>query len=123
MNRIILTGRMTADPELRCTSNGKDIVNYQLAVRRDKDNTDFINITTFGEFAKTLCEYVKKGDMLGIEGNLHISSYEDKDGHKRNSYSVLTERVEFLQTKKEKESNSTSISQDEIVIEDSDLPF
>lgn len=122
MNKVILTGRVTQDLELRNT--GKvDVVNYQLAVKRDKDNTDFINITTFGEFAKTLCEYIKKGDMLGIEGNLHITSYE-KDGKKQTSYSVVTDRIEFLQTKREdKKVEKTSIEQDEITLTDADLPF
>ena len=125
MNKVILTGRITKDLELRATSSGTDIVNYQLAVRRDKDNTDFINITTFGEFAKTLQQYCHKGDMIGIEGRLQISSYTDKDGNNKSSYSVISEKIEFLNTKKEesKSSGVQSIKQNEIVLTDDDLPF
>lgn len=127
MNKIILTGRITKDIELRATGNGTDVASYQLAVRRDKDNTDFINITTFGEFAKILCKYCHKGDMIGIEGRLQINNYTDKDGNNKNSYSVISEKVEFLNTKKDEESKSTqgvqSIKQDEIELTDDDLPF
>lgn len=120
-----MTGRITQDPELRCTGSGKDIVSYQIAVRRDKDNTDFINCVTFGEFAKTFCQYCHKGDMIGIEGKLQISQYE-KEGKKYNSYNVITDKVEFLNTKKEEkteEVNTLSVKQEEIVIDDSELPF
>jgi len=126
MNRICLTGRITKDLELRCTGTGKDVVSYQLAVRRDKDTTDFINCTTFGEFSKILCDYCQKGDLIGVEGRLQINSYTDKDGNNKTSYDVLTDKIDFLQTKKEnkKEEVSTpSISKDEIVLTDEDLPF
>ena len=127
MNRICLTGRITKDLELRATGTGKDVVSYQLAVRRDKETTDFINCTTFGEFAKILCEYCQKGDMIGVEGRLQVSSYTDKDGNNKTSYDVLTDKIDFLNLKKENKKEQTksvqSINQDEIVIDDSMLPF
>lgn len=125
MNRIILTGRIVKDLELRCTSSGKDIVNYSLAVRRDKDNTDFINCTTFGETAKTLCEYCNKGDLIGVEGHLQSNQYEDNEGKKHTTFYVLTDKVEFLNTKKKEEKpvvksvEKTSVELDERF----DLPF
>ena len=126
MNKVVLIGRVTQDLELRATGTGKDIVSYQLAVRRDKDNTDFINLVTFGEFAKILCQYCKKGDMIGIEGKLQINSYEDKEGKKRTSYNVITEKIEFLQTKREDKESGKPVEKvysDEIIVEDSELPF
>lgn len=126
MNKILLTGRITKDLELRATGTGKDIVSYQVAVRRDKDNTDFINITTFGEFAKVLCNYCQKGDMIGIEGRLQIDNYTDKDGNNRTSYSVISDKIDFLNVKKEEkkeQTTPTSIKQEEIIIDDSMLPF
>lgn len=126
MNRVTLLGRLTSDLELRSTASGKDIVSYTLAVRRDSENTDFINCATFGEFAKTLHQYCHKGDMIGVDGRLQISQYE-KDGKKYTSYSVISEKVDFANIKKEDSGNTTqsfqSISQDEIVLEDSELPF
>ena len=127
MNKVILTGRITKDLELRATSSGINIITYQLAVRRDKDTTDFINITTFGDFAKTLHQYCHKGDMIVIEGRLQINTYTDKDGNNKSSYSVVSEKIDFLNTKKGDESKSTpsvqSIKQDEIELDDSELPF
>ena len=126
MNRICLSGRIVNDLELRCTGQGKDIVSYTLACRRDKDTTDFIPCTTFGEFAKVLCQYCQKGDMVGVEGRLQVSSYE-KDGQKHYSYNVLTDKVDFYNTKKEgtkvEETTQTSIKQEEIIVDDDMLPF
>ena len=128
MNRVCLTGRITNDLEVRTTETGLDICNYSIAVRRDTDNTDFINVTTFGEFTKTLSKYCHKGDMIGIEGRIQTRTYE-KDGVKHYSYSVITDRIDFLNTKKEDgEDKSTqsiqSISQDDLILTDDDsLPF
>lgn len=126
MNRICLSGRLTKDLELRCTGTGKDVVSYTLAVRRDKDNTDFINCSTFGEMAKVMDKYCHKGDMLGIEGRLIISKY-DKDGETKYNYNVISDRVDFLQTKKEEndveQSTQESINKDEVILTDDDLPF
>lgn len=124
MNRICLLGRIANDLELRCTGQGKDIVSYSLAVRRDKDNTDFIPCSTFGEYAKVLCQYAKKGDMIGVEGRLQVSQYE-KEGKKYNSYSVITDKIDFTasKTKEEKQESKISLKQDEIVLQDSELPF
>ena len=124
MNRICILGRITQDLELRCTSTGKDVVSYTLAVRRDKDNTDFIPCTTFGEMAKTLCQYAHKGDMLGVEGRLQTSKYE-KDGKNYTNYYVLTDKIVFTGTKKEDNKVKTeqvSIKQEDIDVNDI-LPF
>ena len=130
MNRICLSGRITKDLELRKTSTGKEVVSYTLAVRRDKNNTDFINCVTFGEFANVLCKYCQKGDMIGVEGRLQVSSYTDSEGNTRYSHDVITDKVDFYNTKQEenKDGKSTpksvdSIKQDELVLSDEDLPF
>ena len=120
MNKVFLIGRITQDLELRHT--GKvDVASYQLAVNRDKENTDFINVTTFGEFAKTLTQYCGKGDLIGIEGRLQISAYQDKEGNNRTNYSIISEKVSFLNTKKKEQEKS--FSKDKVEIQDSDLPF
>ena len=126
MNRVCLTGRITNDLEVRTTETGLDIINYSIAVKRDAENTDFINVTTFGEFTKTLSKYCHKGDMIGIEGRLQTSTYE-KDGVKHYSYSVVTDRIDFLNNNKKEDDKSTqsiqSIKQDDIVLLDEELPF
>lgn len=131
MNHITLTGRTTKDLELRSTATGTDSVMFQLAVDGGKDAdgnklTDFINITAYGERAKLLHTYVHKGDLIGIEGKLRPYVKEDDSGNKMTYYSVVTDRIEFLNTKKEETPGKTesvkSIKQDEI--DESDmLPF
>lgn len=124
MNRIILTGRLTKDLELKQTGTGKDIVNYSIAVSVDKDNTDFINCTTFGESAKTLCQYIHKGDLIGVEGQVRTSQYIDSENKKHTNTYVLTNRVEFLNTaKRENKEVVKSIEKIDMTINEEDLPF
>ena len=129
MNRIILTGRIANELEKRETTSGILVCKYTLAVQRDKDNTDFINCTTFGQFVDTLIKYCNKGDLIGIEGRLQTGSYE-KDGEKRYTTDVITDKIEFLNTKKENkkeddatQNNEPSISKYEVELVDDDLPF
>lgn len=134
MNHISLTGRLTKDLELRATATGKDTVSFSLAVNDGKDSnnnpiTDFINISAFGERAKLVHNYCHKGDLISVEGKLKPYVKDDGNGNKTSYYSVVMERVEFLNTKKadttekvEKEEPLKSISQDEIDVSDM-LPF
>lgn len=128
MNRISITGRITHDLELKKTPNDKDIVNYTIAVNRDKDNTDFISCATFGESAKNLVKYCKKGDLIGAEGKLYTSQYTDSSNNKHTTYYVITDRVDFLNTTKKDKSEEGTKSVDkvyteDITITDDDLPF
>lgn len=121
MDRIFIIGRITKDLELRQTSTGKDVVSYTLAVPISKDLTEFINCTTFGEFAKTLCTYCSKGDLIAIEGQLRTNTYTDTNNIKRTSYYVATDKVMFLNTKKKSEEQS--VEKTDIIIKEEDLPF
>lgn len=125
MNSVFIIGRITKDLELKKTSTDKDIVNYSIANNITKDITEFINCTTFGESAKTLCEYCSKGDLIGIEGQLRTSQYVDSENKKHTSYYVLTNKVHFLHTSKSKDDSKEvkSIEKTDITIDDSDLPF
>jgi len=132
MNHITLTGRTTKDLELRSTATGKDSVMFSLAVNDGKNAdgeqiTDFINITAYGERAILLHKYVHKGDLIGIEGKLKPYVKEDENRNRTTYYSVVTDRIEFLNTKRadaeEKEESVRSISQDEIELSNDELPF
>ena len=132
MNHITLTGRTTKDLELRSTATGKDSVMFSLAVNDGKNAdgeqiTDFINITAYGERAVLLHKYVHKGDLIGIEGKLKPYVKEDENRNRTTYYSVVTDRIEFLNTKRadaeEKEESVRSISQDEIELSNDELPF
>ncbi len=137
-NTVILVGRLVKDIELRFTQNNKAVTDFTLAVTRDKDNTDFIRVQSWGKSAEALANYTKKGDMIGIRGALRHETYEDKDGNKRYSDYVLAQNIMFLNTKKEepKEKSNSEILKDvmadkdpfedfakETQVANSDLPF
>lgn len=137
-NTVVLVGRLVKDIELRFTQNGKAVADFTLAVTRDKDNTDFIRIQSWGKSAEALTSYTKKGDMIGVRGALRHDTYEDKDGNKRYSDYVLAQNITFLSTRKEetKEKSNSEIIKDvmtdkdpfeefakETQVANSDLPF
>lgn len=107
INTVALTGRLTADPELKHTSNGIAVVSFCVAVnRRFKDQqADFINCVAWRQTAEFICKYFVKGQMIGLEGSIQTRNYTDQDGNKRNATEVLVENASFCESKKN-ESNS-----------------
>lgn len=107
MNKVILMGRLTKDPEMRYSQGAEPlaIARYSLAVnrsfKRDGDQTaDFINIVAFGRAAEFAEKYFKKGQQVSIVGHLQVSSYDDKDGNKRWSTDVIVEEQHFAESKR-----------------------
>lgn len=105
MNKIVLMGRLTADPEMRQTSNGIAVCSFSVAVNRrfakeGQQNVDFINCTAWGKTAEFLCNYFSKGQMLALCGRLEQSRYE-KDGTIYTAYSVTAEDLYFTGSKVE----------------------
>ena len=100
MNIIILTGRLTRDPELKTGQSGKAYARFTLAVERpmQKDETDFINCVAFGKTAELIGEYLRKGRKAGVTGRLQMEKYE-VNGEKRTSYDVIVDTIEFLESK------------------------
>lgn len=99
MNKVILIGRMTKDPELNYTAgNGTAVTRFSLAVARPfkKDETDFINCVAFGKTGETIAQYLTKGRQLAIVGNIRTGSYDTKDGTKRYTTDVVVESFEFI---------------------------
>ncbi|KEI12773.1 single-stranded DNA-binding protein [Clostridium botulinum] len=137
MNKIILVGRLTKDPDLRYTpGDGKAVTKFTLAVNRprlDKNKhqeADFINCTCFGKRAEAIANYVQKGHKFGIEGSLRINKYTDKNGNDKWSTEVLVSDFEFMQDKtsntnsNSNTNNSTNdYSEDVTVINDGEIPF
>lgn len=103
LNRVILIGNLTQDPELRYTPDGTPVVSFTLAVSRPfttqqgERETDFIPIVVWRKQAERCSEYLMKGSQVAIDGRLQIRSYEDRDGIKRKVSEVIAWRVEFLQ--------------------------
>lgn len=102
LNRIVLIGRLTRDPEVRYTPSGLAVANFTLAVDRPFKNaqgereTDFINIVVWRALAEACEKYLAKGKIAAVDGHLQIRSYEAKDGGKRTVAEVLAEDVRFL---------------------------
>lgn len=134
MNHVVLIGRTTKDIEVMKTNSGKSVSSFTLAVDRYNGNgenlTDFINCVAWNKTAETLSRYVHKGHKVGIEGSLQVRSYEDKQGQNRYVTEVVVNRIEFLQSRSNEQSNDNSNEIEEINsvnnaidIDTEDLPF
>lgn len=112
INRTVLVGRITHDPEVKKTNSGASVVNFALAVNRNfnKDQSDFINCTAWRNQADFIGNYIKKGALLGIDGRIETSSYEDYDtGKKINTYTVVAESVQALEPRGRREKQNESV--------------
>lgn len=100
MNLVVLTGRLTKDPELKYGASGTAYCKFSLAVGRafQKDQTDFINCVSFGKTAELVGEYLRKGKLAGVQGRIQTDVYE-ANGEKRYSTSVHVDKIEFLDSK------------------------
>ena len=105
MNKVILVGNLTRDPELSETPSGVAVCRFSVAVSRDYANAegtrdvDFFNITVWRGRAENCGKYLKKGNKVAVVGSLQTRSYEDKDGIKRNVTDIVANEVEFLTPK------------------------
>ena len=106
LNACILMGRLTADPELRTTQNGKSVTSFSMAVERDfqqdgERQADFIDVVAWRGTAEFICKYFRKGRMLAIQGHIQTRTYTDKDGNKRKAVEVVADKVSFTGEKAE----------------------
>lgn len=105
-NLVVLTGRLTADPELKTTPNGISVTSFSIAVGRryragETAQTDFINIVAWRQTAEFVAKYFKKGSMIGIEGSIQTRKYTDKNGNNRTAFEVVANNVQFVESKRE----------------------
>ena len=107
INKVVLLGRLTKDPELRyAAGSGTAVCRFTVAINRQlkKDETDFINCVAFGKTGETIAQYLTKGRQIAITGSIRTDSYDAKDGTKRYTTDVIVETFEFVESKK-KETN------------------
>lgn len=103
MNRVVLIGRLTKDPELKFTpGTGKAIATFSLAVDRgfskaNQKETDFIPIIVWDKLAESIVKYISKGKLIGISGRIKTRSYDAKDGSKRFVAEVVADEVQFIE--------------------------
>lgn len=105
LNRVVLVGRLTRDPELRYTPNGIAVANFNIAVNRPfkdqngENQADFINGVVWRKQAENLANYMKKGNQIGIDGRIQTRTYEGQDGKTVYVTEVLAESIQFLESK------------------------
>ena len=103
-NLVVLTGRLTAMPELKTTQNGISVCSFTIAVDRpyksgEEKKTDFINIVAWRGTAEFVTHYFTKGSLIGIEGSIQTRKYEDKDGNNRTAFEVVANNAQFVMPK------------------------
>ncbi len=132
MNKVILIGNLTKDPEITTTTNGVSVCRFTLAISRRYTNSegereaDFINVVVWRALAENSHKFLRKGSKAAVVGNLQTRSYDAQDGTKRYITEVVAEEVEFLSTKnsdgeynRKEEGEVTKLEP----IDDTDLPF
>ena len=116
MNKVVLIGRLTRDPELRYTSSNIPSATFSVAVNRPFENqsgvreADFINIVVWRKQAENVKKYITKGNLVAIEGRIQTRNYDDKDGKKVYVTEVVADNVQFLESKGQRVSGSTDNS-------------
>ena len=131
LNHITLMGRLTKDPELRHTQDGKAVTSFSLAVDRDfskNKEADFIDIVAWGSTAEFAAKYLSKGRMAIVDGRLQIRGWTDKDGNKRRTAEVVASNIYFGDSKRESQEPRPSHDpldrfEDLDDVDDGELPF
>ena len=133
INKCILVGRLTRDPELRRINSGEAVTSFILAVNRpyesaDGQQADYPNCVIWGKGAENVDKYCFKGSLVGVEGRLRTRSYDNAQGNRIYVTEVICQRVQFLDTKKKDETQQQKVPQDNFydtnfVLEDDDIGF
>ncbi|MBC1499366.1 single-stranded DNA-binding protein [Listeria weihenstephanensis] len=114
MNRVVLVGRLTKDPELRYTPAGVAVATFTLAVNRNFTNqagereADFINCVIWRKPAENVANYLKKGSMAGVDGKVQTRNYEGQDGKRIYVTEILAESVQFLEPRNANNQSNTA---------------
>ena len=137
MNHVVLVGRLTRDIELRyIPGNGTPVGNFTIAVDREfttkdgKKETDFIDIQVWGKSAENCANYIGKGSLVAVQGSIRVEKYE-KDGERRTFTKINANKVQFLESKKDKKDeqftpsfNPSGLNANDFeAITDNDIPF
>jgi len=129
LNRAILIGRLTKDPELRYTPNGIAVASFTLAVDRAFTNqqgekeTDFIPIVVWRKQAENCANYIGKGSLVAVEGRIQVRTYDAKDGQRRWATEVVADNVRFLDKRGNTNTQDTGSIGSEVEYNEEDIPF
>lgn len=130
MNKVILIGRLVADPEIRYTQSGKAVASYRLAVDRPfkqdgQQEADFINCVAWGKTGEFAGNYLRKGTKIAVEGRIQTGSYE-KDGVKHYTTDIVVDRHEFCESRSSGQAATANSNEGQAFTDmddDGDLPF
>lgn len=135
-NRVIMIGRLVADPEMRTTQNGTSVVSARIAVDRPRSKdgdkkSDFFNVVAWRQNAEFISRYFSKGKLIGIEGSLQTREYTDKEGNQRTVFEIVADRAFFVEAKGSAAADVSTKGVSTVggageftaVDDDSDLPF
>lgn len=139
MNKVVLIGRLTRDPELRyAAGSGTAVTRFTIAVNRQfkKDEADFIGCVAFGKTAETISQYLAKGSQIAIGGRIQTGSYDAQDGTKRYTTDVVVDNFEFIGSRADNVGSdysapsnndngfgSANFNDDITPVDDEDMPF
>lgn len=129
LNKIIIMGRLTRDPEMRHTQTGTAVTSFTMAVDRDfksqsgEKETDFIDVVVWGKTAEFAANYFTKGRMAIVEGRLQVRNWQDKDGNKRKTSEVVADRMYFGDSKQEDKKRPAPADDFCEIEDDGDLPY
>ncbi len=126
MNNVTLVGRLTAQPELKTTPTGTELVNFTIADNKSKDKCYFIDCVAFKNTAQFISKYFNKGSWIGITGEIQTRTYKDKDEKSHKVTEIFVTKVDFVGAKEEAtQEQKANIGHEEATIEyeETDLPF
>ena len=136
INKVVLIGRLTKDPELRyAAGSGTAVCRFTVAITRQfkKDETDFINCVSFGKTGETIAQYITKGRQIAVTGAIRTGSYDAQDGTKRYTTDVAVESFEFIGNSNNNYNNNSESNWNQPVddvgfgdmtpVDDGDMPF
>ena len=114
LNKAVIIGRLTRDPEMRHIQSGAAVTNFTVAVDRNFTNqqgereTDFIPVVTWRGLAENCGKYLGKGSLVAVAGRIQVRSYDDKDGNRRYITEIVADEVRFLETREQAQRRGTS---------------
>lgn len=116
INRVVMVGRMTRDPELRRTGSGAAVTSFMLALNRnynsaDGQQADYISCVVWNKVAENVAQYCSKGSLVGVEGRLRSRTYDNAQGQRVYVTEVVCDSVQFLETRAQRERNQSSMNQ------------
>ena len=133
LNKVMLIGNLTRDPELRYTPGGLGVASFGIAVNttigKDEEGnrkveTLFVDVVAFGKQAEVITEYLKKGSLVYLEGRLRYRTWEDSSGNKRSKHEIVLDNFQFLNTRGKDQLDGVATTPDATTPdEDEDIPF